>query len=555
MDAGGLAHMSYNNFPNNGGLGVPGSGFASRGKGAHIKRLSVQPPALNTSGQDEAGTGPTTPRTSRSHLLAGLRTAARSNPAPPSAPPMQSHHGLGGLGDSRYADQGTYQSNARAVPQTATGSSFPSHQSNRFPMNTGRQMYAVPEQVLAPPALQLGPDPSEEIIDPNLYAELVATNLYLAQQQQRLQQQLMSVTAAAQQYQGVNVNGQGGMMPQQYSSPNTGYLGQSMSMNVNAQSMIAPVPGAQGWYSVFDQMTGQQTYYFDSNSQAAPVGGSPPSQQGRGTSPPQSETPRLEVSPPPTSNHVPVNFQTAISPPKSISPPQMSPSLPPPSANAFRRGHKKTSSMANSINVNGVVTDGLKTGAPKTAGFPATPMTGTFGPGQARSGEHPIRQPRAPPPMEELLAKPTAKHEGSKNFASRQRRNAVSNLVRAGLERRTGRHTGSAGSTTPASEGEITFSVDDETGSMGSGSLSGKPSIGSLRAAANGAIGSERKEMKERSQERESIGSHYTTKSVSSDEGAMGGKLTEVMAETSGERRKTPMLVLTSAEKRKSSMF
>jgi hypothetical protein len=415
-------------------------------------------------------------------------------------------------------------------------------------------MYAVPEQVLAPPALQLGPDQSEEVIDPNLYAELVATNLYLAQQQQRLQQQLVSVTAAAQQYQGANGNGQGGMMPQQFSGPNTGYFGQSMGMN-NTQSMVAPVPGAQGWYTVFDQMTGQQNYFFDSNSQGAPRVVSPPVHQGRDISPPHPETPRLEVSPPPPSNPAPFNFQRAISPPKSSSPPQMSPALPPPSANAFRRGHKKMSSLANSINVNGVATnDGPKTGVPKTAGFPATPMTGTFGPGQARSGEHPIRQPRAPPPMEELLAKPTAKHEGSKNFASRQRRNAVSNLVRAGLERRTGRHTGSAGSSTPASEGEINFSVDDETGSIGSGTLSGKPSIGSLRAAANGAIGSERKEMKERSQERESVGSLYTAKSVSSDEATIDDTLVEVKTE-SGERRKTPMLVLTSAEKRKSSMF
>ena len=65
-----------------------------------------------------------------------------------------------------------------------------------------------------------------------------------------------------------------------------------------------------------------------------------------------------------------------------------------------------------------------------------TPMTGTFGPGQARAGDHPIRQPRGPPSLEELVAKPTSNHEGSKNFVTRQRRRAVNNLVKAGLERR-----------------------------------------------------------------------------------------------------------------------
>ncbi|KAI1876706.1 uncharacterized protein JN550_000778 [Neoarthrinium moseri] len=56
-----------------------------------------------------------------------------------------------------------------------------------------------------------------------------------------------------------------------------------------------------------------------------------------------------------------------------------------------------------------------------------------------RVGQHPVRQPRGPPPMDELRTKPTAKYEGSKNFAARTRRSAVQNLMRAGLERR--RHT------------------------------------------------------------------------------------------------------------------
>jgi len=74
MDAGGLAQMSYSSFPSSGGLGMPSSGFASRrAAGTNIKRLSFEPKLSD--GQDN---GAPTPRTSRSHLLAGLRTAPKS---------------------------------------------------------------------------------------------------------------------------------------------------------------------------------------------------------------------------------------------------------------------------------------------------------------------------------------------------------------------------------------------------------------------------------------------------------------------------------------------
>jgi hypothetical protein len=117
---------------------------------------------------------------------------------------------------------------------------------------------------------------------------------------------------------------------------------------------------------------------------------------------------------------------------------------------------------------------------------------------------------------------------------------------------------------TPVSESDMTFSLSsdndsDSVHSGGSGSLSGKPSIGSLRAAANGAIGSERKELKERSRDRTSADERYTANSISSDDGSIGGGLVEICVEdvkpVPEERRKMPMLVLTSAEKRKSSMY
>ncbi|KAI5292896.1 hypothetical protein KEM56_006176, partial [Ascosphaera pollenicola] len=63
-------------------------------------------------------------------------------------------------------------------------------------------------------------------------------------------------------------------------------------------------------------------------------------------------------------------------------------------------------------------------------------MTGTFSAGSSRPGDHPVRQPRGPPPFEELKEKPTQRYEGSKNFATRQRRKAVFDLIKAGMGRR-----------------------------------------------------------------------------------------------------------------------
>ncbi|RJE17269.1 hypothetical protein PHISCL_10394, partial [Aspergillus sclerotialis] len=141
-------------------------------------------------------------------------------------------------------------------------------------------------------------------------------------------------------------------------------------------------------------------------------------------------------------------------------------------------------------------------------------------------------------------------HEGSKNFATRQRRRAVHDLVRAGRERRSdgGRQPGS-GAGTPGSENEFNFSVSsDDSVLAGSSSLSSKPSLGSLRAAASGAIGSE---IKEKSRERSSVDSvgAISAKSLSSDEGnSVGGPIVEIEP----ARRNTPLMVLSSAEKRKS---
>lgn len=553
--------MTFNNFQPNGGLGMPGAGFASRGKGASLKRLSVaSPPTVGTIAEDSAAT----PRTSRSHLLAGLRTAPKtptSAQPPASAPYGQNQHNTG-MNQGRYTRQG-YNGGNQGMPQTAIGNNFVGQ--NQY----GQQSQMMYDQVLAPPPVQF--DDGE--IDPNIAAQLLATELYLAQRQQQLQQQLLNLTA----HQFGNMNNGGMRSSQQYqSSP------YSAQMNAYAQQFQTPQlqeTGQPGLYLAFNQMTGQYSYIMDPNFQqqqqdslemqmhqlTADLSHSPPPPTPRSftNSPPKRDTPTLQVSPPSEINPSPWSTTRSSSPPKkSSTPPQDVIPLPPPSANAFRRGHKKTPST---IDTHGEVLEGPKSAFVRPVGFPATPNTGSFGPGQARAGEHPMRQPRGPPPLEELQVSPTTKHEGSKNFATRQRRQAVSNLVRAGLGRRVVR-TGSSGSMSPVSETEMSFAAsnsDNDTDSVHSsgsgGSLSGKQSMGSLRAAANGAIGSERQASKERSRDRTSVNGSYTANSVSSDDGvSIGGGLVEIRVDEPKQatpRRTMPKLVLTNAEKRKSSIF
>jgi hypothetical protein len=473
MDAGGLAQMTFNGFSSN-GLGAPGSGFASRNRGAHNhKRLSVGLPQHINPAENHSDSNPT-PRTSRSHLLAGLRTAPKTPAVPASAPYNQLDYQsqLSGM------DANTYNAYMQSVPQSATAASFGGnqyggrqqhqqhqqqqrHQQQQHQQQQHQQqqqhMYSMPEQVLAPPTFY----GQEAEMDPNVMEQLQLTSLFLAQRQQQLQQQLAAITAAANtaQLQGLNLSQFQQQMPQ------VNAYGQQ-----RAQQQQSPieVPGQPGLYLVYNPMTGQYQYAVDNNAQS-PM--SPVSQNQNGffnvDTPQKQQQPvfRAEISPPPTERPTPTGSRS-ITPPKKTSSPASSLAhvepLPPPSANAFRRGHKKASSLA--INALTGVSDGPKTSSVATFGsartvFPPTPMTGTFGPGAARAGEHPLRQPRGPPPLEELVALPTSKHEGSKNFATRQRRRALDNLVRAGSFRRavSGSPRGS-----PISERELHFQSEED---------------------------------------------------------------------------------------------
>jgi hypothetical protein len=524
VDAGGLAQMTYQTpFNGNNSIGVSGPGFATRGKAPHIKRLSVAPPS-NISTIDEAHQAGSvaTPRTARGHLLAGLRTAPKSATVAPAT---------GGLEHSRYADH-NYDGASR-VPQTTTSAYFPqgrkmSAGGNR---NSSYQDYSYQEQVLAPPQLDFG-NQGLDGIDPDEYEQLMATNRYLAHQQRQLQQQLAEITSAAQQFGHLNINT--GLAGQQYQSPvsNSPMSMYTQQLQQGLQPIVQPVPGNPGIYSVYNPMTGQSTFVYDNAHQQQQQQQQPMAADKYGVTSPQTAPVFQRQTSDPI---VPRSQMRSVSPPKPTPSPQTDVEpLPPPSANAFRRGHRKNMSSAN-IKTTG---DWARPAGPRSAGVPPTPATGTFGPGHGRAGEHPVRQPKGPPLLQELEEKPTAKHEGSKNFATRQRRRAVHDLVKAGRERRSDVRQPGSGSGTPASENEFNFSAsgsDSDSVLAGSTSLTSRPSISSLGV---GAIGSERKE---KSRDRSSVDSN---KSYSGDE--------KMMLEMEAARRSTPLLVLSNAEKRRS---
>ncbi|WPH02419.1 Hypothetical protein R9X50_00528300 [Acrodontium crateriforme] len=525
FNAGGLAQMTYNNnnngFPS-GAIGAPGAGFGGRSR-LNAKRLSVAlPPKVAPIDEDQVESP--APRTSRSHLLAGLRTQPKTPSVPASAPYNQTQHQVQGLNASKWADASYNNGYGQGVPQTATGAHFDVNR--QYAANAGRQMYSLPEQVLAPPSMY---EQAEEM-DPSVLQQMQMTSMFLAQRQQQLQQQLANITAAAQ---GMNLNGQ----PQRHSF-------QMPIQHAFAQPQVQSpmeVPGQPGVYLVFNPNTQSYNYVVDQAvQQQAQMNMSPVNSAGP-FSPP---TPSFNVTPPANDN-----MRSFIPPKKAPSPPtaveHVEP-LPPPSATAFRRGHKKASSLF--INPMGNTAEGPKTSSAATFGsqraaFPPTPMTGTFGPGAARAGEHPARQPRGPPPLEELVSAPTSQHEGSKNFATRQRRRALDSLMKAGTQRR-GVSRSSGGS--PVSEREYNFSLNDEAEEL--------TSIGSSESRKMSPIGSE---MKEKRASQGSNDGYFGFSSASSSEAEDYGAFKQPPTPATpigagGDRKKMMLGVLSAAEKRKS---
>lgn len=573
MDAGSLAQMSHAPFNQPHGLTM-GSGLASRRGGQGIKPLSFDTLKSPTDN------GLPTPRTSRSHLLAGLRTAPKSAtatsfpnlPSPTTVTPQARNRNsmVPGMYDASSLYNGPKTSMPRfaSQQQQQQHQQLPQqhHQQAYNPMASFNQHYTA-DQVLAPPQLQL--EEAREHIDPNLHAQLMYTNAYLSEQQQRLQQQLRALQAAAQQFQGLSLNNQAQMMQQ-------GYPSAYQQQVQNVQAMMTPATPQPGVYTVYDHVTGQQTLYMDPNAAQAQaqaqlnaqlqaqlnaqlVNGAQLANAFANVQQPAVGTPRLQVSPPPAMPSA-TGFRIPTPPRRQDSPPESHTPLPPPSANAFRRGHKKSPSVSNNKAQLSIATneDPLKSAGPKTASFPLSPLTAGYGPGQGRAGEHPVRQPRNPPSLDELKSKPTAKHEGSKNFVTRTRRSAINNLVRAGLERR--KEARSSGSISPISESAEELietpmtDNDSDSGRSGSGSLIDRDecSLPSSRTSTGswGAIGSDRPSSRQKAH-------RSSVDSVPSDSENVPGSFASLLknnnrgAKIEGDVHRKARLVLTSAEKRK----
>lgn len=548
-----FAPMAQHTFAPINSFNMSSSGLASRRGGQTIKPLSVD--ALKSPIEPKDNAIPT-PRTSRGHLLAGLRTAPKTSTATSFA---SSGNNTSPTNNSRnrtslYGMQDGLLNNG---PKTSMPGYGAHTQNFATMMNYAQQQqqHFTPEQILAPPEIHIDEQIVDGNMDPDLYARLVQQNMQLAQQRQMLQQQLYNLTAAQQQLDAMNLNGQ-----QTYQALYQQQLLQQQQAALAAQQQQPAI------YTYIDPATGQQAYYIDQTGQLSNQfldQFQQPQQQQR-----SSPAPRLEVSPHRDSAQ---NIYRNSTPPRRNESPLVEnhAPLPPPSANAFRRGHKKS----NSLMLSGLLNqEAPKSAGPRTANFPVTPLNGGYGPGQARAGEHPIRQPRGPPSIEELKAKPTSKHEGSKNFSARTRRSALNNLMRAGFERRKVTGTSSNGSISPISEtaeeahGSLTDN-ESESGRSGSGSLNGEdvePSVPSSRTSTGswGAIGSDRPSSRQKARK-----AADSVSSGSGDETASNGSFASVFkrnGRTSGRtsvspdshgQRKAPMMVLTNAEKRKTGLM
>ncbi|CCC14453.1 hypothetical protein SMACR_09250 [Sordaria macrospora] len=540
-----MAHMQYNQ------QAMP-SGLSSRRGGQNIKPLSFDFKSI-----PENDTGIPTPRTSRSHLLAGLRTAPKSatatsfsignGPASPTVNPHARNNRnsitpgmydagasyLNGPKTSMPTYGGMHQAQQQAIQQQALyNAEVAAYQQQQ----QQQQQYTTDQGMVSQLSME---DSVQGELDPNVHAQLMYTNHVLAQRQQQLQQQLQALQTAAQQLQSQGYRMQGQAPAAQQNHQSAVYQ-QQMQQHVQQQveqlqqqrlqqqylalqqaraqqaaqiqhlqqlqALMTPTATQQqSAYSLYDPTTGQQALYEATNQLANQTAQLNLNSYG-GVQQPAVGTPRLQVSPPPTEANK--SNSRNPSPPRRFESPVVETAvnpLPPPSANAFRRGHKKSISTANG-NKNQLTistTEELpKTAGPKTSSFPMTPMTAGYGPGQARAGEHPVRQPRNPPSLDELKSKPTSKHEGSKNFVARTRRSAIHNLVRAGLERR--KEARSSGSISPISESadELVETPltdnDSDSGRSGSGILldhdDAECSLPSSRTSTGswGAIGSDR---------------------------------------------------------------
>lgn len=545
----------YSNYAMGGSFGTATAGFGSRGKASHIGNITTD---SNVPMTQRAvlihRDGNSTARTSRSHLLANLRTAPRGSTAPSSAPPTKLRYSINDGLTAADGDSGN-QVNV-PIPQTATASMFPMQSPMYNTMTTHLQ------QMMPLPAMGY-----TEAFDAQKQVDVLAAQYnQLMQQQLRLQQQLLNVTAAASQFQQMDLTG--GLGYGQVGLYATGAAAPGLSMYPGQlQQGIAgysnTMAGAQaGLYQSYNPLANQlqygQTHLGLLNGGSIPYTSQVPFHDL--ASVPKPPTPTVKVSPPPPEDYPTLPQMSAETVSRLSSIANLSGTKD--DLSGLKKGHKKVTSLALNRDALSQVTPGPRTSQQRANTSIGTPMTSTFKPSQQKQLEHPTRQPRGPPSMEELLEKPTSAFEGSKNFAVFQRRRAFNSLLKAGHERRTVRGSSSTGSLTPPSESDTTFSPQSENDSASSKSadLSGKPSFGSLRIGTRGAIGSEmEKALKERSRERGSIDSSTSNSSAGSlGSSSIHGSIADVnTALTHGKtgRMQSILPIAGAADKRKSLIF
>jgi hypothetical protein len=547
MDAGGLVQMTYNNnnYPGN----TPS--FGSRGKGSHLRNISVPVSQNNLSAPSVEKQPVTTPRTARSALLAGLRTAPKT-PVSAAMPTPQVNENS--LENSKYASSSSSAAStvgsfsARAAARNSGNNQNQNVNRYQGPQNTPRSANTGYQQMASNQGYSNGEmmETMDEA-EAEMYQQLLATNYILTQQQAQLQQQLASFAASSVAARQAQILQQQIQQLQLQSTGQAGFANPPLSpggMNMYMQQQMSQnnanmVAGGGGYYPLYNNNAVQSQYGYyvqqqqqQQQQQVNAAQYQQVQQQAQQQVQQQQQAPVAQPESPPlyaqqqqqqtssVNNTLPLRSARSRSPPK-LNLQQQPTSTTPPAG--FKRGHRKASSLSTCININNLEIDPApKTSLPRLSMLPSTPLTATFAPGHA-SGSHPIRQPRGPPSIEELKAKPTSTVEGSKNFATRQRRRAVSRLVTSSLERRSARSA--SGTMTPVSENEG-FAFDNESVAS---SLSGRQSNESLR----GGSGSPQE---------------YSASSVSGDEsGSVSGK------ESAG-RLKAPRLVF-SADKRRSAMF
>ncbi|KAK6514175.1 hypothetical protein TWF506_008587 [Arthrobotrys conoides] len=460
IDAGRPATMSYSfqqhQLPGN----MLTNGFgASRGKPDALNKIPIPKlPTISASLYDDPNAlyppTPTARSSGRAQLLAGLRTAPKT-PIGSEHPNMASLEGefqgdtQSGTGNMNFLMNRNERVFGHDLPRHQSGhpghlhAARPSLSQDHFNSIQFSSFGGLPTPPTSSHHLYQG----DQDYEAQAYADLLARNISLAQQQQHFIQQLR-LAQQTQQLQQIHHQ----MQPLPIQSTMSQALGTPPISPAIYSPTISNQSQSHSMYNPIAQANVQSfTLQQNRHKQGAFSALAQPEQVSL-----TSMASQLRISPSPPLGRSAIrtpSSRSTPSPTKEFNAPERvmtkkTPSPPPASASTFRRGHKKCISLSGCSNMNTALDGGPKTSIPRLSGVPSTPLNSTFG----GRGDHPIRQPRGPPSLEEVIAKPTSKHEGSKNFSSRQRRRALTKLVNAGLERRGTKQVGSASSMLPVSE-------------------------------------------------------------------------------------------------------